>query len=70
MISPLFTLEHPLINTLNPQYILPQHHSTIDYDDSTRFWAKGYPSEVKIRLSKPLQERYHILKAGQKLLIK
>lgn len=59
-----------LINTLDPDYIFPQHHSTIDYDESTRFWAKGYPREVKIRLSKPLQEKYHILQPGEKMLIK
>ena len=34
-----------------------------------RFWTSGYPHEVKLRLSKPLQERFHILKQGQKLPI-
>jgi hypothetical protein len=29
----------------------------------------GYANEVKLRLSKPLQERFHILKQGQKLMI-
>lgn len=59
-----------LINTLNPDYIFPQHHSTIDYDESSRFWAKGYPDEVKIRLSQPLKDRYYILKPGNKVMIK
>ena len=59
-----------LINTLNPDYILPQHHSTVEVNESTRFWAKGYPEEVKLRLSKPLQQRYYILKEGQKVKIK
>ena len=31
-----------LINTLNPDYIFPQHHSTVVINESTRFWAKGY----------------------------
>lgn len=58
-----------LINTLNPDYIFPQHHSTVVVNESTRFWAKGYQDEVKIRLSKPLQERYYILNQGDKVKI-
>jgi len=54
-----------LINALEPEYIFPQHHSTVALNESNRFWAKGYPDEVKIRLSKPLKERYHILKTGE-----
>ncbi len=59
-----------LINTLNPDYIFPQHHSTVIVNESTRFWAKGYPDEVKLRLSKAMQEKYHILKVGDKVQIK
>lgn len=59
-----------LINRLSPAYILPQHHSTMAYDERDRFWAKGYVAEVKIRLSKPLQERYYILDQGGFLEIK
>lgn len=59
-----------LINTLNPDYIFPQHHSTVVVNESTRFWAKGYQDEVKIRLSKPLQEKYFILEQGMKIEIK
>lgn len=59
-----------LINALDPEYIFPQHHSTVAVDESNRFWAKGYPDEVKIRLSKPLQERYFILKTGGMMEIK
>jgi L-ascorbate metabolism protein UlaG (beta-lactamase superfamily) len=58
-----------LINTLNPDYIFPQHHSTIAVNDENRFWAKGYPDEVKIRLSQSLKEKYHILKPGEKFVI-
>ena len=60
-----------LINTLSPEYIFPQHHGTISYgeDDKYRFWAKGYPDEVKLRLSRPLQERFHILKPGEHFTI-
>lgn len=59
-----------LINTLNPDFIFPQHHSTIIVNEETRFWAKGYPEEVKIRLSKSLQDKYHILKPGDGWIIK
>ena len=59
-----------LINRLSPAYILPQHHSTMAYDEQDRFWAKGYSAEVKIRLSKPLQDRYFILEQGGHLEIK
>ena len=58
-----------LINTLDPDYIFPQHHSTIAVNENNRFWAKGYPDEVKIRLSQSLQSRYHILKPGDKMVI-
>lgn len=59
-----------LINALDPDYIFPQHHSTIAVEEGNRFWAKGYPDEVKIRLSQPLKDRYHILKPGDKRIIK
>lgn len=59
-----------LINALNPDYIFPQHHSTIQVTDQSRFWAKGYPDEVKIRLSQELKEKYHILGEGDKMIIK
>ena len=58
-----------LINALDPDFIFPQHHSTIAVNERNRFWAKGYPDEVRIRLSKPLQGRYHILKPGDKMII-
>ncbi len=50
-----------LINRLQPNYILPQHHSTIKYDETNRFWANGYPAEVKIRLAPDLKDRYYIM---------
>lgn len=53
-----------LINTLSPDYIFPQHHSTMRYDEANRFWAKGYPAEVKVHLAPSLQERFHILEPG------
>jgi L-ascorbate 6-phosphate lactonase len=58
-----------LINNLDPDYIFPQHHSTVAVTESNRFWANGYPDEVKMRLSKPMQEKYHILKIGEKFVI-
>ncbi len=59
-----------LINTLNPEYVFPQHHSTVEVTEETRFWAKGYPDEVKLRLSDPLKQRYHVLKEGEKRIIR
>lgn len=61
-----------LINTLDPQYIFPQHHGTIAFGegDRYRFWAKGYPDEVKLRLSQPLKDRFYILKPGDKMELK
>ena len=61
-----------LINTLDPEYIFPQHHSTIAFGegDKYRFWAKGYPDEVKLRLSQQLKDRFHILKPGEKKVIR
>ena len=60
-----------LINTLEPDFIFPQHHSTIAFGEGNkyRFWAKGYPDEVKLRLSAPLQEKFHILKPGDRFAI-
>lgn len=59
-----------LINTLNPDYIFPQHRSTISPDEGRRFWAKGYHEEVKIRLSKSMQDKYQILNIGEGIAIK
>ena len=59
-----------LINALDPDYIFPQHHSTVAVNEENRFWAKGYPDEVRIRLSQPMKGKYHILKPGDKMEIK
>jgi L-ascorbate metabolism protein UlaG (beta-lactamase superfamily) len=56
-----------LINTLNPDYIFPQHHSTVVVNESTRFWAKGYQDEVMIRLSQEMKDKYYILEQGEKV---
>ena len=58
-----------LINTLEPEYILPQHRDTFKVTPENRFWTNAYPYEVKLRLSKSLQERYHILEMGKKMEI-
>jgi L-ascorbate 6-phosphate lactonase len=50
-----------LINRLQPDYMLPQHHSTMEYEEPNRFWAKGYPAEVRLRLSPHLKEKYYIM---------
>jgi hypothetical protein len=48
---------------------LPQHRDTYRVTPENRFCPSGYPYEVRLRLSKPLQARYHILEHGKKLLI-
>lgn len=58
-----------LINRLNPDYIFPQHHSTLVVTDDNRFWADGYPHEVEKRLSEALKEKYHIPKPGDSWMI-
>lgn len=54
-----------LINKLEPAYIFPQHFGTYLVTDEDRFWTKGYPDELKERLSQELQRRYHIPKQGE-----
>lgn len=56
-----------LINALEPDYIFPQHRDTFNVTPENRFWTNAYPYEVKLRLSKSLQERYHILDMGKKM---
>jgi L-ascorbate metabolism protein UlaG (beta-lactamase superfamily) len=58
-----------LINELSPDYILPQHRDSYRVTPENRFWTSGYAHEVRLRLSKPVQERYRILNQGEKLLI-
>ena len=59
-----------LINTLDPDYIFPQHHGTITVADNNYWWTKGYPREVYMRLSQSLKDRYFVLKPGDGMEIK
>ncbi len=59
-----------LINRLQPAYIFPQHFDTYREDDENTFWTRGYPDELKLRLSLDLQSRYHKLKQGEKFVIR
>lgn len=59
-----------LINELEPDYIVPQHRDTYRVTPQNRYWTNGYAYEVKLRLSKALQARYHVLEQGEKLEIK
>lgn len=54
-----------LINRLQPAYIFPQHFGTYRQTDENAFWTRGYPDELKLRLSADLQKRYHKLNQGQ-----
>ncbi len=59
-----------LINRLEPAYIFPQHFGTYQVSDSNAFWTRGYPDELKLRLSQELQKRYHKLKPGEMFVIR
>ena len=58
-----------LINRLEPAYIFPQHFGTYEQNDENSFWTRGYPDELKLRLSRTLQQRYHKLKQGEGFVI-
>lgn len=58
-----------LINKLQPAYIFPQHFGTYRQTDENAFWTRGYPDELKLRLSGDLQKRYHKLNQGDRFLI-
>ena len=59
-----------LINRLQPAYIFPQHFGTYTQTDDNVFWTRGYPDELKLRLSGELQKRYHKLRQGEKFEIR
>lgn len=54
-----------LINRLQPSHIFPQHYDTYRETPENRFWTRGYPDELFLRLSRELQKRYHKLQQGQ-----
>lgn len=59
-----------LINELEPDYIFPQHRDTYRVTPQNRYWTSGYPYEVKFRLAKQAQEKYHVLGMGEMMEIK
>jgi L-ascorbate metabolism protein UlaG (beta-lactamase superfamily) len=59
-----------LINRLEPAYIFPQHHGTYQQTDENSFWTRGYPDELRLRLSGELQKRYHKLRQGRKFVLR
>ena len=59
-----------LINRLQPEYIFPQHFGTYQQDEENMFWTRGYPDELKQRLSQELQKRYHKLNLGDMFVIR
>jgi L-ascorbate metabolism protein UlaG (beta-lactamase superfamily) len=58
-----------LINRLQPAYIFPQHFGTYTVTDANAFWTRGYPDELRLRLSGDLQKRYHKLGQGEAFTI-
>lgn len=59
-----------LINALQPAYIFPQHFGTYRETEENAFWTRGYPDELKQRLSRELQSRYHKLRPGEAFVIR
>lgn len=59
-----------LINHLEPQYIFPQHFGTYRETPANMFWTRGYPEELRDRLSTQLQQRYHQLQVGEQFEIR
>lgn len=58
-----------LINRLEPRYVFPQHFDTYQEAPDNLFWTRGYPDELKSRLSESLQKRFHKLRQGQRFVI-
>jgi L-ascorbate metabolism protein UlaG (beta-lactamase superfamily) len=58
-----------LINRLQPAWIFPQHFETYTSTEENAFWTRGYPDELKMRLSQDLQRRYHKLRQGEMYVI-
>lgn len=58
-----------LINHLEPKYIFPQHYGTYRELPSNLFWTRGYPAELKDRLSMELQKRFRQPQLGEKVVI-
>jgi L-ascorbate metabolism protein UlaG (beta-lactamase superfamily) len=59
-----------LINRLEPAYIFPQHFGTYIQTEANSFWTRGYPDELKLRLSSEMQKRFHKLRQGEQFLIR
>jgi L-ascorbate 6-phosphate lactonase len=59
-----------LINRLQPAHIFPQHFGTYVETDQNSFWTRGYPDELKLRLSRDLQQRFHRLHQGERFAIR
>lgn len=58
-----------LIEHLKPRYILPQHFKTYRETKENRFWTRGYPDELRKRLSPSMRKRYHKLAQGEKFVV-
>ena len=58
-----------LINAIEPDYIFPQHFGTYIQNEENLFWTKGYPDELKAKLSRSMQAHYHKLNPGEVFVI-
>jgi L-ascorbate metabolism protein UlaG (beta-lactamase superfamily) len=53
-----------LINTLEPDYIFPQHYGTYRQTEENRYWTRGYPDELKDLLPPRIRSRFRKLEQG------
>jgi L-ascorbate metabolism protein UlaG (beta-lactamase superfamily) len=58
-----------LINVLEPEHTFTQHFGTYIQTEENRYWTKGYPDELKARLPRQMQARFHKLDQGQIFVI-
>jgi L-ascorbate metabolism protein UlaG (beta-lactamase superfamily) len=54
-----------LINALEPAHVYPQHYGTYVPTEANCYWTVGYPDELRARLPKPMQARFHRLELGE-----
>ncbi|MBT3605487.1 MAG: hypothetical protein HOE48_25995 [Candidatus Latescibacteria bacterium] len=52
------------IETIQPDFIFPQHFGTYEPTEQNRYWTVGYPDELQTSLLPDLQNNFHKLEQG------
>lgn len=58
------TASKTLIETIQPDFIFPQHFGTYEPTEQNSYWTVGYPDELKTSLSPDLHNNFHKLEQG------